>query len=174
MDYPVPNHGPDPDMVATQRSIEIGEAAHSHKLIMGTAESQAKWHNVAKDTHYNFAPDLDEDMTHTAKHLTDSQTRLGHNWVIEDEAAYQPNYAQLRVSNEDEEPVSIMLQVGSDNADACSSEMCFHSIWYQKHLQEIVQYPVPTLDEDVTRTLAHETEASDEVGHVWDPFAWQK
>ena len=70
LDYPVPSHGPDPDMVATQRSIEIGEAAHAHKLIMGTAESQAKWHNVAKDTPYNFAPDLDEDMTHTAKHLT--------------------------------------------------------------------------------------------------------
>ena len=61
MDYPVPSFGPDPDMVGTARAIEIGEAAHSHKLIMGTAESQAKWHNVAKDTQYNFAPDLDED-----------------------------------------------------------------------------------------------------------------
>ena len=84
IDYPVPNHGPDPDMVATQRSIEIGEAAHAHKLIMGTPESKAKWHNVAKDTDYNFAPDLDEDMVHTAKHLADTQTRLGHQWVIED------------------------------------------------------------------------------------------
>ena len=177
MDYPVPSFGPDPDMVGTARAIEIGEAAHSHKLIMGTAESQAKWHYVAKDTHYNFAPDLDEEVAATAKHLTDTQSRLGHTWVIEDEAAYQPNYAQLRVDNADEEPVSIMLQIGSDNNDACSSDMCFHSLWYQKQLEgegsdNIVQYPHPPLDEDVTRTLAHETEASEEVGHVWDPYAW--
>jgi hypothetical protein len=83
IDYFVPNFGPDPDNAATMRSIEIGEAAHGHKLVMGTPESQAKWHNVAKDTDYNFAPDLDEDMVHTAKHLADTQTRLGHQWVIE-------------------------------------------------------------------------------------------
>ena len=62
IDYPVPNFGPDPDNAATMRSIEIGEQSHSHKLIMGTPESKAKWHNVAKDTLYNYAPDLDSDM----------------------------------------------------------------------------------------------------------------
>jgi hypothetical protein len=39
IDYPVPNFGPDPDNAATMRSIEIGEAAHGHKLVMGTPES---------------------------------------------------------------------------------------------------------------------------------------
>lgn len=76
INYSVPNHGPDPDMVATKKSIEIGEASHSHKLVMGTPESKAKWHNVAKDTDYNFNPALDEDVVHTQKHLGDSETRL--------------------------------------------------------------------------------------------------
>jgi hypothetical protein len=65
-------------------SIRIGEETHGHKLVMATPESQAKWHNVAKDTMYNFAPALDEDMIATDKHLTLSQDMLGHKWVIED------------------------------------------------------------------------------------------
>lgn len=56
----------------------------NHKLIMGTAESRKKWHNIAKDTEYNFAPRLDSDMIATKKHLDDSQTKLNHKWVIED------------------------------------------------------------------------------------------
>jgi hypothetical protein len=98
IDYFVPNFGPDPENAATMRSIEIGEAAHGHKLVMKTPESEAKWHNVAKDTDYNFAPDLDEDMVHTAKHLSDTQTRLGHQWVIED------------VQLPDEDSVSLFVQ----------------------------------------------------------------
>lgn len=84
INYPVPNFGVDADVVATARSIEIGEEAHAHKLIMATPESRAKWHNVAKDTLYNYAPDLDEDMVNTADHLVKAQDFLGHNWVIPD------------------------------------------------------------------------------------------
>jgi hypothetical protein len=42
---------------------------HKHKLVMGTPESKAKWHNVAKDTLYNFKPDLDGDIKDTQSHL---------------------------------------------------------------------------------------------------------
>lgn len=121
-DYFVPNFGPDPDMEATASNIALGEAAHAHKLIMGTPASRAKWHNVAKDTLYNYDPDLDEDMRYTASHLDNSEMNLGHKWVIEDEAEWSPNYVQL--------PENTRAQVGSDNQDACSSEMCFHSNWY--------------------------------------------
>jgi hypothetical protein len=38
---------------------------HGHKLVMGTPESKAKYHNVAKDTNYNFNPALDADITDT-------------------------------------------------------------------------------------------------------------
>jgi hypothetical protein len=51
---------------------------------MGTDASKAKWHNPAKDTDYNFAPKLDADMVSTAKNLADSETGLGHKWVIAD------------------------------------------------------------------------------------------
>ena len=72
INYPVPNFGTDQDNKDTKRSIEIGEESHSHKLVMNTPESKAKWHNPAKDTDYNFAPDLDADMRHTSQHLSDA------------------------------------------------------------------------------------------------------
>lgn len=55
-----------------------------HNLVMGTKASKAKWHNVAKDTMYDFAPKLDADIRTTKKNLADSETNLGHKWVIED------------------------------------------------------------------------------------------
>merc|ERR1712046_177458 len=82
INYFVPDFGTDPDNETTANSIKIGEEARKHKLIMATPESRAKWHNVAKDTLYNFAPDIDEDMTSTANHLDLAQGMLGHNWVI--------------------------------------------------------------------------------------------
>jgi len=62
MDYPVPSFGADPDMAATANSLSIGEAMYKHKLVMGTPESAAKWHNVAKDALYDKNPKLDHDM----------------------------------------------------------------------------------------------------------------
>ena len=41
INYPVPNFGVDADVLTTARSIEIGEDAHAHKLIMATPESRA-------------------------------------------------------------------------------------------------------------------------------------
>ena len=71
-------------MESVANSIGIAEKAHSHKLIMGTPESKAKWHNVAKDVDYDFAPELDEDIKHTQKHLGYAETKTNHKWVIED------------------------------------------------------------------------------------------
>jgi hypothetical protein len=84
MDYPVASHGPDPDIEGTANAISIGEAMHKHKLVMGTPESKAKWHNVAKDTMYDFAPALDKDISDTQAHLGQSEGNLKHKWVIED------------------------------------------------------------------------------------------
>ena len=75
--YPVPNFGSDPDIDATSNSISIAEAMHNHKLIMGTPESKAKWHNVAKDTLYDFAPELDEDVVNTQAHIGVGETITG-------------------------------------------------------------------------------------------------
>jgi hypothetical protein len=62
VDYPVPSFGADPDIAATANSLAIGEAQYNHKIIMGTEESKAQWHNKAKDTDYNFKPALDHDI----------------------------------------------------------------------------------------------------------------
>lgn len=82
LNYPVPNFGVDQDILTNHHSLELAENALSHKLIMATEASKAKWHNVAKDTDYNFAPKLDKDMRDTAKNLGDAEETLGHKWVI--------------------------------------------------------------------------------------------
>jgi len=86
IDYPVPSFGADPEIAAASNSLSIAEAMHKHKLIMGTPESKAKWHNVAKDTLYDFAPELDGDMQSTAAHLAGAEKSTQHKWVIEDKA----------------------------------------------------------------------------------------
>lgn len=52
--YKVPNFGQDPDMVTTMSSLDIAQNATGHKLVMGTKESKAQWHNKATDTKYDF------------------------------------------------------------------------------------------------------------------------
>lgn len=83
INYFVPNFGVDTDITDSHASLGLAEGALAHKLEMGTEKSKAKWHNVAKDTDYNFAPKLDADMIHTAKHLGDAESSLGHRWVID-------------------------------------------------------------------------------------------
>ena len=72
INYFVPNFGVDKDIIDNHASLATVEDAMSHKLIMGTSKSKAKWANPAKDVDYNFAPKLDADMISTAKHLSDS------------------------------------------------------------------------------------------------------
>ena len=71
-------------MKATDRSLEIAEAQYDHKLQMGTSESRKSRHNVAKDTEYDFDPQLDLDIRNTKKNLADTEKNLKHKWVIED------------------------------------------------------------------------------------------
>ena len=64
-DYFVPNFGKDPDMTGTMNSLTIAEDQKKHKLVMGTPESRAKYHNKAKDTEYDYNPKLDKDVITT-------------------------------------------------------------------------------------------------------------
>ena len=88
IDYPVPNFGSDPEIDATANSISIAEAMHKHKLIMGTPESKAKWHNVAKDTLYNFAPELDEDVVNTEAHIGIGEKIVGRKLNLDQAQGY--------------------------------------------------------------------------------------
>ena len=89
IDYPVPSFGSDPEIDAVATSVSIAEAMHNHKLIMGTPESKAKWHNVAKDTLYDYAPELDEDMKATQDHIGVSEKITGKKLNLDQAQGYQ-------------------------------------------------------------------------------------
>lgn len=71
-------------MISNDRSLAVAEEQLDHKLRFGTAASKADRHNVAKDTQYDYNPDLDSDIITTKKNLVDTQKVLKHKWVIED------------------------------------------------------------------------------------------
>jgi hypothetical protein len=154
LNYPVPNNGVDRDIIDSHASLADAQANLGHEWEFGTKASKAKWHNVAKDTLYDFAPKLTGDMITTAKNLQDSQTKLGHKWVIEEESSYKPNYIQLE----------------SKSDPICSSSGCEKSKYTEEEEAKIVQYPDPSLlDSDIRHTLKHEGAASVSRGHVWIP-----
>ena len=69
-------------MVATQKSIAIAESLYRHKWDFGSARSKAlkKYHNVAKDTLYDFAPKLDPEIVDAQNNLRNTEKRLNHFW----------------------------------------------------------------------------------------------
>jgi len=58
---------------------------YDHKWQFGTPYTKAKWHNLAKDTLYNFKPKLDEDIKATANSLRIAENQLGHKWGLASE-----------------------------------------------------------------------------------------
>jgi len=72
LNYPVVNNGVDRDIEDSHASLADAQANLGHEWEFGTKASKAKWHNVAKDTLYDFAPKLTGDMIATAKNLQDS------------------------------------------------------------------------------------------------------
>jgi hypothetical protein len=75
--YKVPSFGKDPDMETTWKSIGIAEKMNNHKFVMGTAESKAKWHIVAKDTLYDYQPALDKDVITTNRNIAAAEDLYG-------------------------------------------------------------------------------------------------
>ena len=137
-------------MVGTMQNEALASKMVGHNWEFGTDESKAKWHNVAKDTNYDFAPALDGDMIATAKHLSDTEGKLSHKWVIDD----------LQVDNE--------VNVNSD--PICSSAGCTQYKHKKAKLGYPINYPVPNLgqDPDMTSTIGNEKLASKMVGHNWE------
>jgi hypothetical protein len=81
-DYAVPNFGKDSDMTGTMNSLSIAEEQKKHKLVMGTPESRAKYHNAAKDTEYNYNPKLDKDVISTQNSLVNAEDTLGKTFAL--------------------------------------------------------------------------------------------
>lgn len=62
MDYFVPNFGMDKNIIASQTDEKVAEALVGHAWNFKTPESWEKYRNRAKDTDYNFDPELSEEI----------------------------------------------------------------------------------------------------------------
>merc|ERR1712167_369213 len=150
INYPVPNFGVDKDITDNHASLELAEGALSHKLVMGTEASKAKWHNVAKDTDYNFAPKLDADMVTTAKNLGDSENNLNHHRVIDD--------------------LQLESNVNVQSDPICSSAGCTQYKHKKKGLGYDIDYFVPNFgqDKDINDNKESLKFAESMIGHAFD------
>jgi hypothetical protein len=77
INYYVPNFGPDPEVAGTMESIATAEKQVGETLIMGTDDSKAKWHKVAKDTLYDYHPALEDNIKTTWRNLEAAEDKLG-------------------------------------------------------------------------------------------------
>ena len=141
MDYPVPSYGKDPDMVGTLNSLSISEKMNNHKLIMGTPESKAKWHNVAKDTLYDYHPALDKDVITTNRNIDAAEDLLGKQ----------------------------MVQLADD--PICSSAGCTQYEHPKKKKGYPMNYVVPNfgVDQEIKDHDANIAIVEKELGHVFTP-----
>jgi hypothetical protein len=82
-DYYVPNFGADPEVASVMDSIKIAEKQEKHDLVMGTADSRAKWQIVAKldDNRYDMDPKLDSDVITTNQNIEAAEDKLDHPLV---------------------------------------------------------------------------------------------
>jgi len=150
IDYFVPNFGPDGEATDSMASLASAEGTLSHKLIMGTAASKAKWANPAKDVDYNFAPKLDADVRTTQKNLGDSEMALGHKWDL-----VEASFPQVQ-SN---------VELESD--PICSSAGCTQYKHKKKERGYKINYFVPHFgtDTDINDNFSDLKAAEGIVGH---------
>lgn len=125
INYGVPHFGADIDINDSKASLALAEAQAGHKWEFGTAASKKKWHNVAKDTLYNFAPRYDGEIDASLKNLADAQKKLNHKWDIEDLQTEQ--------------------QINTESDPICSSAGCDHKA---KKLGYPIDYGVPNFGVD--------------------------
>ena len=140
-DYFVPNFGPEPDMVSTMANEAVASKLVKHNWKFKTAESWEKYRNKAKDTNYNFAPELDGDVKTSLNNQQEAEKLLG-NWE--------------------------MVQTESD--PVCSSAGCVQYKHAAPPAGHPMNYPVPDFgaDPDIQNTLANEKLASGMINHKWN------
>jgi len=143
VNYAVPSFGKDPDMEGTMNSVRVAEEQVNHKLVMGTDDSKAKWHTVAKDTLYNYHPALDKDIVDTQHHLAASEDTLGTYFV------------QLR-SDPITDSTGEVTQYTHPESDAKKWKM---------------NYPVPNfgVDREILDQQDNLDKTEKELGHVFTP-----
>jgi len=70
--------------------LSIAEALKKHKLILGTPESREKYRNKAKDTEYNYYPNLDSDVVTTQRNLAATESLLGKTLDLQLDSSSDP------------------------------------------------------------------------------------
>ena len=105
VDYPVANHGEDPEIQASIDNEKLASEMVPHKWEFGTKASAAKWENPAKKVLYDDSPKLDRDMRDSATNLRSSEDRLNHKFMV----------------NED---IQTMNEIHSESDPICSSAGC--------------------------------------------------
>jgi hypothetical protein len=172
-------------MAGTMDSIAIGEKMNAHKLIMGTADSKAKWHNVAKDTLYNYYPKLDGDVVNTARHIAEAENTLGTTMIQigsdpitdstgettqythpdGDKKKWKMNYA---VPN-----FGVDHEVLSDKENVASVEKSLGHVFTPKEAGDghKMNYKVANFgpDRDIVGTQSSIASAESSLGHSWTP-----
>merc|ERR1712166_1162160 len=152
MDYFVPNFGMDRDIKWSEEDEKVASALVGHAWAFKTPESWEKWRNRAKDTDYNFAPALSDDMVISAnsQKIAEDQKSPAYKWdLAEDEKAL--------VQTQD---------------DPCYSSLgeCVQTLPPKADPGYPMDYVVPSYgpDPDMVGTMDNERIASAMIGHAWE------
>jgi len=154
MDYFVPHFGMDKDIIASEADEKVASALVGHAWAFKTPESWEKWRNRAKDTDYNFAPALSDDMVISAnsQKIAEEQKGNPYKWDLAED---QPALVQTQDDpcyNSTGTCLQTLPPVGAD-PDA-----------------HPMDYKVPSFgpDPDMVSTMDNERLASKMVGQAWE------
>ena len=148
-DYPVPDFGQDHDIASSLENERVASKLVGHNWKFKTPESFEKYRNKAKDVDYNFAPNLDGDITASIASMGGAELSTGKKMEL--------------------------MQQRSD--PICSSAGCGQYKHPAPAAEPPRDYPVPDFgqDHDVADTLSNERVASKMVGQKWafkTPESW--
>jgi hypothetical protein len=171
-------------MVGTMNSIKIGEEMFKHKFIMGTADSKAKWHNVAKDTLYDYYPKLDGDMINTNRHIDAAENQLGTTMIqvasdpITDSTGETTQYTHPEGKDKKFKMnyavpnFGVDHEVLSDADNVAATEKLLGHVFNPKETPDShkMNYKVPNFgpDRDIAGTQSSIASAESTLGHSWD------
>jgi len=147
MNYFVPNFGMDRDVLATEANEKVASALIGHAWAFKTPESWEKYRNRAKDTEYNFDPELSEE----------AKTSLNSTKIAE---------------NQKDTPFNWDFVVTEMKDDPCYSSLgtCIQTLPPSEDAGYPMDYKVPHFgpDPDMVGTMENEKIASAMIGHAWE------
>jgi hypothetical protein len=160
MNYKVQNLGMDREILNSLENVPIAEGLVGHKWTsMGSEENKKKFHNVAKDTLYDFDPKLSHEIIVSKSNLNEAEEKLKKKFELVQLS--RPIIIQ-----------DVMLENGSD--PICSSAGCVQYLFPELKDKEDypMNYKVPNLgmEREILNSLENIPVAEGLVGHKWTGF----